>query len=81
MSLCLISISLTACSTLEIVHEPIECLGPPIIPQNLKFSQDEAAQVPSFAIDKFKKISNIYKKRISAICKLNSRHNARHGGD
>lgn len=61
--------SLFACSSVEIVHVPVGCLGQPVV--NIKFTQEESAAIPQSAVDKIVLMRETYKARINAQCEIN----------
>lgn len=65
------------CTTLEIVHAPVGCLGQPNI--NLKFTQQEADSILDSAVGKIVLMRAIYKSRIDTQCKINLEHDRLHG--
>ncbi len=70
-------ISLSACSTLELVHVPVDCLGQPQI--NVTFTQQEADTMSIETVKKIALIRNTLKARINAQCNINNKHDRLHG--
>lgn len=67
---------LTGCSTLEIVHVPLDCR---LIPAStVSFTNDEIEQTPDSVVDKFKERSDQLKARIQTVCKDIKAHNFAH---
>ena len=72
----LIAFSLSACSTLEIVHAPLEL---PCVPEhNVMFKMGETDVMSDELYTKFKTIIVTYKERIKTQCKLAEQHNEAH---
>jgi hypothetical protein len=69
--------STSACTTLEIVHAPVGCLGQPNI--NVKFTHEEADSMLDSTADKIVLIREIYRARIDAQCSINKKHDELHG--
>lgn len=68
--------SLQACTTLELVHVPLEL---PCLPEhNVLFSIGETDHVKDETYDKFEKIIITYKQRIISQCRLAIQHNQEH---
>ena len=71
--------SLCACSSLELVHVPVGCLGQPVIAE--RFTQAEADAIPISAVRKIVLMREAYKARINAQCKINAAHDKLHESD
>ena len=74
--ICLIISMTSACSTLEIAHAPLDCLGMPL--DDVRFSQKEANAMSNETAMKIVEIRVIYRKRIKSICKQIEHHNELH---
>lgn len=68
--------NLIACSTLEIVHVPVSCLGQPSI--NWGFSHEDADSMTKEAREKIKRGVAVLRARIDSQCKINQSHNKLH---
>ena len=68
--------SLSGCSTLEIIHSPVDCLGLPQV--RLQFTQDEANSMSIETVNKIVLMRETYKARINAQCEINLNHDKLH---
>ena len=66
----------TACSTIEIVHEPVGCLGQP---NQVTFGAEELEKMESDTFEKVLKMASIYHERIESQCQINAEHDKLHG--
>lgn len=72
----MLTFSLQACTTLEIVHADLEL---PCVPNHgVYFSIGETKHVKDETYDKFEKIILTYKQRIITQCELVNNHNLEH---
>ena len=67
---------LTACSTLKIIHVPNECLGQPVLSNDLKFDKDD--KMSDRTANKVGRLLTILSERINTQCKLNASHDRAH---
>lgn len=74
----LITFNLMSCSTMEIIHVPVGCLGLPSV--NIEFTQEEADLIPDSAVDKIILMRETYKARIKAQCDINHNYDKLYGG-
>ena len=75
----LISISLGACTSVELVHVPVGCLGLPYV--NVQYTQAEAESLSNEIVDKIVRTEAIYKTRINSQCAINKKHDELYGDD
>lgn len=68
-------INLTACSTIEIIHEPVGCLGQPSLPG---FTEEELSPLSEQTFNKILNTVIIYKSRIESQCEINEAHDEIH---
>jgi hypothetical protein len=68
-------IALTACSTIEIIHEPVGCVGQPVLPN---FTATELELLSDETFEKMMTIVATYHERINTQCKINSEHDKLH---
>ena len=73
----LISTSLGACSSVELIHVPVGCLGPPYV--DVQYTQVEAESLSNEIVDKIVRTEAIYKTRINSQCAINKKHDELHG--
>jgi len=73
----LISISLGACTSVELIHVPVGCLGLPYV--NVQYTQAEAGSLSNEIVDKIVRTEAIYKTRINSQCAINKKHDELHG--
>lgn len=73
----LTAFSLTACSTIEVVHAPVGCLGQPSV--SLGLTQSEYDTIAPAAVDKIVVFAKTLRLRIDAQCKINIEHDRIHG--
>lgn len=72
----LVIFSLSACSTMEIVHAELKL---PCMPEHgVTFKSGETAPMSDELYSKFEKIIITYKKRIELQCRLAEQHNQLH---
>jgi hypothetical protein len=69
--------NVSACSTVELIHVPVGCLGLPAYKPS--FTQEESDSMPDSAVDKVVLMRTIYKARIESQCKINAEHDRLHG--
>lgn len=74
----LISFSLSACSTIEVVHNPVGCLGQPVV--SLGLTDDETATLSEGVKKKIVIFANVLRERIDRQCAKNHNHDSVHGG-
>ena len=75
----LITFSLTACSTLEVVHAPVGCEGQSKV--SLGLTQDEYDGTSKTVLDKITIFAKALRARIDTQCKINSEHDRLHSGE
>lgn len=75
----LIACSLSACTTLEVAHAPVDCLGQPGVSVNL--TQEEYDATQASVLQKFSYYAKVLRARIDAQCKINYAHDEIHGED
>ena len=77
-SLLMISIafSLSACSSVEVVHVPIKCIGQPVARVGL--TQQEFDTISESALSKIVVFAKILRTRIDSQCTLIKKHNEAH---
>lgn len=77
-SLLMISIifSLSACSTIELIHVPVGCMGQPKV--SIGFTQDEFSGLNKTAKQKLVIFSKTLRARIDAQCEINLKHDELH---
>ena len=75
----LISTSLGACSSVELIHVPVGCLGLPYV--DVQYTQVEAESLSNEIVDKIVRTEAIYKTRINSQCAINKKHDELHGDD
>ena len=73
----LISISLGACTSVELVHVPVGCLGLPYV--NVQYTKVEAESLSNEIVNKIVRTEAIYKTRINSQCAINKKHDELHG--
>ena len=73
----LITFSLSACSTLEVVHAPVGCEGQPKV--SIGLTQAEYDDTSKAVIDKVVVFAKTLRARIDAQCKINYEHDKIHG--
>lgn len=78
LALSLSVIGLTACKSLEIIHVPVGCIGQPVIPDRLNFTNEEADSISDPVLDKLEERSAIIRERINSQCEINKRHDEAH---
>lgn len=66
---------LMACSTIEIIHEPVGCLGQPGLPE---FTDEDLAPLSDEAFEKVLEMAAKYKTRIDSQCEINGAHDEIH---
>lgn len=71
--------TLTACSTVEIIHEPVPCLGQPVFPREQDFTDEEVNAMTTTVYDKIRYRIVTLRERINAQCEVNKAHNQLHG--
>ena len=71
--------SLCSCSSIELIHEPIGCLGQPRI--SLGFTNSEYETVTLDVEQKLIIFVGKLRARINAQCELNKRHDINHGAE
>lgn len=64
--------SLSACSTVELIHEPVDCLGQPKV--SLGLTQEEFNGLDKSTIDKIVIFGKTLRARIDFQCELNRFH-------
>ena len=69
-------ITLTACSTIEIAHNPVNCLGQPQADLNL--TQEEKNKLTDDMKLKMRRFAVTLRQRIISQCKLNKEHDELH---
>ena len=75
----LIACSLTACTSTEIVHTPIGCLGQPVTSVDL--TQEEYDSMSTELLNKFLLHSQILRKRIDTQCEINLNYDKLYEGN
>ena len=73
----LISTSLGACTSVELVHVPVGCLGLPYV--NVQYTKVEAESLSNEIVNKIVRTEAIYKTRINSQCAINKKHDELHG--
>ena len=73
----LISTSLGACSSVELIHVPVGCLGLPYV--DVQYTQVEAESLSNEIVNKIVRTEAIYKTRINSQCAINKKHDELHG--
>ena len=73
----LISTSLGACTSVELIHVPVGCLGLPYV--DVQYTQSEAESLSNEIVDKIVRTEAIYKTRINSQCAINKKHDELHG--
>lgn len=68
-------VNLTACSTIEIIHEPVGCLGQPNLPE---FTEEELLPLSEQTFNKVLNMAIIYNSRIESQCEINEAHDEIH---
>jgi hypothetical protein len=68
--------NVAGCSTVELIHVPVGCLGLPAYKP--AFTQEEADSMLDSAVDKVVLMRTIYKSRIESQCKINFNHDIAH---
>ncbi len=75
----LIACSLSACSTLEVVHAPVNCEGQQKV--SLGLTQAEYDDTSKAVLDKITIFAKTLRARIDAQCKINEEHDRLHSSD
>ena len=75
----LTAFSLTACSTLEVVHAPVGCEGQPKV--SLGLTQEEYDDTSKAVLDKVTIFAKTLRARIDAQCEINAEHDRLHSSD
>lgn len=70
--------TLTSCSSIEIIHEPVGCEGQPVFPPEIAFTPDDVEGANKAMVDKFKKRIVILRERINSQCAINKDHDKIH---
>ena len=68
--------NLSACSTLEVVHNPVGCIGQPVV--SLGFTSEEAESLSESVKKKIVIFANTLRARIDAQCAKNKNHDKIH---
>ena len=79
VSILLISFSLSACTTMELIHEPVGCLGQPSV--TLGLTAEEYATVTLPVERKVIIFARTLRARIDAQCEINKAHDRLHAED
>ena len=74
-----ISFSLSACSTLEVVHAPVGCEGQPKV--SLGLTQEEDDDTSKAVLDKITIFAKTLRARIDAQCAINAEHDRLHSSE
>ena len=77
----ILSLFLSSCSTLEIAHDPLNCINQRIALLHESMTFEERMTIPDPAFAKIEKYITKYKKRIESQCELIKRHNNNHKKD
>lgn len=75
----ILTILLTACSTIEIAHEPVNCLGQPEVSHS--FTIDEKNRLTDDMKLKMRIFAVTLRQRIISQCDINKEHDELHQGD
>ncbi len=78
LSMLLITFSLSACSTVEVIHAPVGCLGQPTA--TLNFTKLEFDAMTNGSKKKLVVFAKTLRARIYAQCKVNHNHDKLHEG-
>ena len=68
--------SLSACSNIKLIHEPVGCAGQPKI--SLGFTQGELKPISKEARQKLVVFINTLRLRIDAQCEINNMHDSQY---
>ena len=75
----LITCSLSACTTVVDVHNPVDCLGQPKI--SLGLTQEEYDGTSKAVLDKVIIFATALRARIDSQCTINKAHDEMHGDE
>lgn len=71
--------SLSACSSVEVVHAPVKCIGQPAVSVGL--TQGEYDDTSKAVLDKVVIFAKTLRARIDAQCAINLEHDKLHSND
>ena len=71
--------SLSACSSVEVVHAPVKCLGQPAV--SIGLTQSEYDDTSKEVLDKMVIFAKTLRARIDAQCEINAEHDRLHSND
>lgn len=75
------SLTLVSCKTLEIAHEPLNCIDRPLKPLSDRIELESLASLSDETFDGLEAHIIAYQQRIKSQCELIKRHNNQHEGD
>ena len=78
MTLSLGLIVLTACSTVEIVHSPVGCLGQPVFADDKQFTHEDIQSISLETEAKIRYRMAMLRERIATQCAINKKHDELH---